>query len=130
MNKRFAATLASSVFVVIFSGTALLVEPVVNSAQSRYPGATIARSEQLDGEHLARGWLTWHATYETNANVEAVALWYANLLPGAETREVGQCQTLHESQALWHMLRAVTVQLCAERTGTTILVNEDLYLAP
>ena len=130
MNKRFAATLVSGVFVVIFSGAAVVATPAVGSAQARYPGAVVARSEQFDVAHLGRGWLTWHATYDTNASVEAVALWYANLLPAAETRAVGQCQTLHQSQALWHLLRSVTVQLCAERRGTAILVNEDFYLAP
>ncbi len=130
MNKRFTATLASGVFVLIFSGAALVAVPAVGSAQVRYPGALVARSQQFDAAHLAHGWLTWHATYETNATVEAVALWYANELPAAETHAAGQCQTLRQSQALWHMLRTVTVQLCAERTGTAILVNEDVYLAP
>ena len=130
MKSRLAATLASGVFVLMFSGAALVAAPAVGSAEVRYPGALVARSQQIDVAHLAHGWLTWHATYETNATVEAVALWYANKLPGAETRAVGQCQTLHQSQALWHMQRSVTVQLCAERTGTAILVNEDVYLAP
>jgi len=130
MTKRFAATLTSGVFVLIFSGAALVAAPAAASAQIRYPGALIARSAQFDASHLAHGWLTWHATYETNATVEAVALWYANQLPGAETRAAGQCQTLHQSQALWHVLRSVTVQLCADRAGTAILVNEDAYLAP
>ena len=130
MNKGIAATLASGVFVAIISGTALLVEPTVNSVESRYPGAEIVSNEQFDASRLAHGWLTWHATFETTATLDAVALWYADLLPAAETHAVGQCQTLRQSQALWHILRAVTVQLCPYRPGTAILVNEDVYLAP
>ena len=130
MKQRFAATLASSVLVAVCAGTGALVQPGVNSALDRYPGAQIVREQRLDASQLAHGWLSWHATYETTTTLDTVAVWYAQLLPSAETHTVGQCQVLRQSQAVWHVLRAISVQLCAQRLGTAILVNEDVYLGP
>ena len=129
MNRRFTGTLALGVIVALFSGTTLAIGPTADLVQFRYPGVQIMRSEQVDTSHLSRGWLTWHATYQTAAAVDVVALWYAQRLPGSDTQVVGQCQTLHQSQSLWLMLRSVTVQLCARRPGTAILVHEDVYVA-
>jgi hypothetical protein len=107
-----------------------MIEPALNSALGQYPSAQIARERHFDTSHLASGWLSWHGTYETIATPEVVAVWYANRLPGAEAHTAGQCQVLRQLQSFWHAQRAMTVQLCARRSGTAILVNEDVYLAP
>jgi hypothetical protein len=70
------------------------------------------------------------AAYQTYSNIEAASLWYNELLPGAETHEVGQCVSLHQAKAVFRFQRTVTVQMCQRTPGTTILVNETVYVAP
>jgi hypothetical protein len=60
-----------------------------------------------------------------SATLETVALWYASQLPAAETHEVGQCQALRQSQAWWHVQRAVT----AAAAGSTLAGMDRVILA-
>src|SRR5260221_2204651 len=130
MKKRWIVALSIGLVAAVGVGVALAAEPILDGVLSRYPGAVRVAGETVDTSYLEHGWLTRQGAYQSPDDLANVTRWYAAYLPLAEMHETGTCVALRQSQSFIHMLRNVSVLLCALPPGTRIVVMEDLFLAP
>ena len=125
-----AAAAGACVLAALLAGLAPLAGQYLDEALFRYPGSDRVVAEQVDISYLHRGWISWRAVYQTDADFSTTVLWYGAVAPSARTRNLGGCVAMRQSGAILTRPSTVEVLVCPLPPGTRIMVQEDVYLWP
>jgi hypothetical protein len=134
MTKRVQAILIIVALALLCGGGLVAAGPVVDSAQSRYPGSIRSVDEQIDFAGFAEGELIRQAEYWTADNVRIVAEWYAERLPISPSTTVytggDGCTLMSQANVIYHFEHSRVILICALARGTQVVVNEKVALLP
>jgi hypothetical protein len=121
----------------LVSGTAFAnwaVTRAVDGGVSQYPGAVRTEHDNLELS-LAQGELTRQAEFRTMDDLAAVTAWYAAqwaVDPASDNNLLrsGDCVWLAQSKPAWLFSHSFSAVACALTPGTSIVVNDNVYLWP
>jgi hypothetical protein len=131
MKMRLILLLAAGMvaLVALVAGSAPLGRQMLDDVLFQFPGSALVTVDQLHFADLKRGWISRQAVYQTNADLATAMDWYTASMPGVTPRFTGECVTLRQRTGILHSQRIVAVLLCTFRSGTRILVSEEVYLS-